>query len=214
MKRIKSLFATGLITVLPVLITINIMSWIFKFLNNYLSQNIFVKEMTSYLLKYEFYSRFTTQVLVYLIAVLIIILTIIITGLAMRNVIGKKIAKKIDLLFSNIPLVKPIYTTILQIRHLMFTSNTKAYQKVVMIEYPRKGIYSLGFLTNRENKLFEDILGGKKLLNIFIPTSPNPTSGMFIMVEAENVKELDIKIEDAVKLIISGGAIVPQVNKN
>jgi len=214
MKRIKSLFATGLITVLPVLITINIMSWIFKFLNNYLSQNIFVKEMTSYLLKYEFYSKFTTQVLVYLIAVIIIILTIIITGLAMRNVIGKKIAKKIDLLFSNIPLVKPIYTTILQIRHLMFTSNTKAYQKVVMIEYPRKGIYSLGFLTNRENKLFEDILGGKKLLNIFVPTSPNPTSGMFIMVEADTVKELDIKIEDAVKLIISGGAIVPKVNKN
>jgi len=214
MKRIKSLFATGLITVLPVLITINIMSWIFKFLNNYLSQNIFVKEMISYLLKYEFYSKFTTQILVYLIALIIIILTIIITGLAMRNVIGKKIAKKIDQLFSNIPLVKPIYTTILQIRHLMFTSNTKAYQKVVMIEYPRKGIYSLGFLTNRENKLFEDILGGKKLLNIFIPTSPNPTSGMFIMVEADTVKELDIKIEDAVKLIISGGAIVPKVNKN
>ena len=214
MKRIKSLFATGLITVLPVLITINIMSWIFKFLNNYLSQNIFVKEMTSYLLKYEFYSKFTTQILVYLIAIIIIILTIIITGLAMRNVIGKKIAKKIDRLFSNIPLVKPIYTTILQIRHLMFTSNTKAYQKVVMIEYPRKGIYSLGFLTNRENKLFEEILGGKKLLNIFIPTSPNPTSGMFIMVEADNVKELDIKIEDAVKLIISGGAIVPKINKN
>ncbi len=83
-----------------------------------------------------------------------------------------------------------------------------------MIEYPRKGIYSLGFLTNRENQLFEEILGGKKLLNIFIPTSPNPTSGMFIMVEADTVKELDIKIEDAVKLIISGGAIVPKINKN
>jgi uncharacterized membrane protein len=214
MKRIKGLFVTGIITVLPVLITINIMSWIFKFLNNYLSRNIFVKEMTSYLLKYEFYSKLTTQVLVYLIAVVIIILTIIITGLAMRNVIGKRIAKKIDFLFSNIPLVKPIYTTILQIRHLMFTSNTKAYQKVVMIEYPRRGIYSLGFLTNRKNELFEEILGGKKLLNIFIPTSPNPTSGMFIMVEADDVKELDIKIEDAIKLIISGGAIVPKVNKN
>lgn len=214
MNRLKNLFVTGLITILPVLITINILSWIFKFLNNFLSNNIFVKKMISYLLKYEFYSTLTTQALVYVIAIIIIILTIIITGLAMRNVIGKKIAKKIDLLFSNIPLVKPIYTTILQIRHLMFTSNTKAYQKVVMIEYPRKGIYSLGFLTNRENKLFEEILGGVKLLNIFVPTSPNPTSGMFIMVEANSVKELDIKIEDAIKLIISGGAIVPNINKN
>lgn len=214
MKRVKSLFVTGLITVLPVLITINIMSWIFKFLNNYLSKNIFIKKMISYLLTYEFYSTLTTQLLVYIIAILIIILTIIVTGLAMRNVIGKKIAKNIDLLFSNIPLVKPIYTTILQIRHLMFTSNTKAYQKVVMIEYPREGIYSLGFLTNRENKLFEELTGGGKLLNIFVPTSPNPTSGMFIMVKADDVKELDIKIEDAIKLIISGGAIVPKFNKN
>lgn len=214
MKKIKNLFVTGLVTVLPVLITFNIMSWIFKYLNNYLSQNIFVKEMTLYLLKYDFYSKYTIQALVYTIAILIIILTIIIAGLAMRNVIGKRIAKQIDWLFSNIPLVKPIYTTILQIRHLMFTSNTKAYQKVVMIEYPRKGIYSLGFLTNRENKYFENLLGGKKLLNIFIPTSPNPTSGMFIMLEANDVKELDIKIEDAVKLIISGGAIAPNINKN
>ena len=93
MKRVKSLFVTGLITVLPVLITINIMSWIFKFLNNYLRKNIFVKEMTSYLLRYEFYSKFTTQILVYLMAITIIILTIVVAGLAMRNVIGKKILR-------------------------------------------------------------------------------------------------------------------------
>jgi uncharacterized membrane protein len=214
MKKLKSLFITGLITILPVLITFNILSWIFKFLNRYLSQNVVVKEMVSHLMTYEIYSEFITQIIVYSLAVIIILLAIIITGLAMKNVIGKKIAKFVDKLLSNLPLIKPIYTTILQIRELMFTSSTKAYQKVVMIEYPRKGLYSLGFLTNRENKLFEEILEGKKLLNIFVPTSPNPTSGMFIMVEVTEVKELDIKIEDAIKLIISGGAIVPNVEKN
>ncbi len=213
MKKLKNLFITGLLTILPVLITLNIMSWIFKSLNSYLSRNIIVKEIVEYLMTFQIYSQFTTQVLVYIMAIIIILLTIVITGLAMRNVMGKKIALSIDKLFSNLPLIKPIYTTILQIRELMFTSNTKAYQKVVMIEYPRKGIYSLGFLTNRENKLFEEILE-KDLLNIFIPTSPNPTSGMFIMVEASEVKELDIKIEDAIKLIISGGAIVPQTENN
>ena len=211
MKRVKSLFVTGLLTVLPVLITLNIMSWIFKFLNKYLSNNIFIKRTISYLLKYELHSEVLAQALVYFIAVMIITLTIIITGLAMRNVIGKKIAKQIDELFSKIPLVKPIYTTTLQIRHLLFTSNTKSYQKVVMMEYPRKGIYSLGFLTSSDTNFFEEIIGSEKLLNIFIPTSPNPTSGMFIMVEAKDVKELDIKIEDAIKLIVSGGAIVPKI---
>jgi uncharacterized membrane protein len=210
MKRIKNLFITGLLTILPVLITINIMSWIFKLLNKFLSNNIVVQKLIAYLLDHKLYSPLTTQILVYIIVILIIVLTIVITGLAMRNVVGKKIARGIDKLFSKIPLVKSVYTTLLQIRHLIFTSNTKAYQKVVMIEYPRKGIHSLGFLTNRENELFTDIVGGKKLLNIFVPTSPNPTSGMFIMLEESEVRELDIKIEDAVKLIISGGAIVPK----
>jgi uncharacterized membrane protein len=214
MKKLKNLFITGLLTILPVLITLNILSWIFKSLNNYLSQNIIVEEIVDYLMTFQIYSQFTTQVLVYIMAIVIILLTIVITGLAMRNVMGKKIALSIDKLFSSLPLIKPIYTTILQIRELMFTSNTKAYQKVVMIEYPRKGIYSLGFLTNRDNKLFEEILNGKKLLNIFVPTSPNPTSGMFIMVDASEVRELDIKIEDAIKLIISGGAIVPHTENN
>ena len=214
MQRIKKLFITGLLTILPVLITLNVLTWIFKFISKYLSGNIMVREMTAYLLRHEIYSGITAQILVYTMALTIIIIAIIIAGLAMRNVVGKTIAQWIDKLFSNLPIIKPIYTTILQIREIMLTSNSNSYQKVVVIEYPRKGIYSLGFLTNRENYIFEEILGEEKLINIFMPTSPNPTSGMFLMVKASEVRELDIKIEDAIKLIISGGAIVPHAEEN
>ncbi len=213
MKNIKKLFITGLLTILPIMITINILSWIFKLLNRYLSNNIFVKEMVNYLLKHRVYSRLTSQIVVYILVITIIFVVIIITGLAMKNVMGKKVAQKVDELFSKTPLIKPIYTTMLQIRHLIFSSNDKSYQKVVLIEYPRKNVYSVAFLTNRKNELFKKYLPNEKLVNIFLPTSPNPTSGMFLMLPKEDVIELDMKIEDAIKLIISGGAIIPSKNE-
>lgn len=77
------------------------------------------------------------------------------------------------------------------------------------MEYPTKGIYCIGFLTNEENKIFNGATGLNGLVNVFLPTSPNPTSGMFVMLEKKDVKELEIRIEDAIKLIISGGAILP-----
>ena len=80
-----------------------------------------------------------------------------------------------------------------------------------MVEYPRKGIYSIGFLTSEDNFLIGSAIGREeKVYNVFIPTSPNPTSGMFIVVPESEVKILDIKIDDAIKLIISGGVILPE----
>ncbi len=81
-----------------------------------------------------------------------------------------------------------------------------------MIEYPRKGIYSLALVTSEENLLAEKVLNRKGLYNLFVPTSPNPTSGVFLVVPMEEVVELDIKIDDAFKMIISGGAIIPNGN--
>ena len=82
-----------------------------------------------------------------------------------------------------------------------------------MIEYPKSGVYSVGFLTAESNRILEEVLKIEKMYNIFVPTSPNPTSGMFVCLAKENVKILDMKIDDAVKLIISGGVIVPKTTK-
>ncbi|MCK5779383.1 MAG: DUF502 domain-containing protein [Psychrilyobacter sp.] len=210
MKSLKSLFFTGLIAILPLLITINLLIWISRLISGYLNGNIVIIEMVKHLSHEDLQSELPVKIMVYIFAVLILTLLIILMGLAMKNVIGKAIANSIDKIISKIPVIKTIYTTILQIRELMFSSGTKAYQKVVLIEYPRKGSYSLGFLTNRNNKFFCDLLEKEELISIFVPTSPNPTSGMFIMVESSEVRELDIKVEDAIKLIVSGGAIIPK----
>lgn len=212
MKKIRQLFFTGLLTVLPLVITINIILWVLKIIDELLKNNVIVDSMGKDLAKKIYISPFGIRIIVYIIVFSVLILLTIMLGLAVRNVLGNKIASTMDRLISKIPLVKPIYTTIIQIRELMVTSKTKAYQKVVLIEYPRKGIYSLGFLTNRGNKILEEEGGNREeLINVFLPTSPNPTSGMFLMLKQDEVRELDIKIEDAIKLIISGGAIMPEI---
>jgi len=217
-SRIKNWFYTGLIAVLPVVLTVYFVSWVAKVVIAFIGNSFMVKYVTDYLLEMD--SITTRQeaevyikVAVYIFAVLGVFIGITLVGMTLKLVIGKKIANGLERLFTKIPIIKSIYTTLSQITSMVSSDKSKSYQKVVLLEYPRKGIYSLGFLTSHGNEYFEDITGKVRLLNIFIPTSPNPTSGMFVMVRESEAKILEMKVEEAVKLIISGGAVLPDMMK-
>ena len=215
-NRVKNWFYTGLITVLPVILTLYFVSWVVKFVITFIGNSFMVKYITDYLLRMEgITTRQEVEVYiktaVYTLAILGTFVGITIVGMTLKLVIGKKIANSLERLFGKLPIIKPVYTTLSQITSMISSEKSKSYQKVVLLEYPRKGIYSLGFLTSYGNEYFEDITGKPKFLNIFIPTSPNPTSGMFVMVEESEARVLDMKVEDAVKLIISGGAVLPDM---
>lgn len=214
-SRMKNWFYTGLIAVLPVVLTLYFVSWIAKLIITFIGNSFIVKYITDYLLEMD--SITTRQeaevyikLAVYVLAVIGVFIGITIVGMTLKLVIGRKIANSLEKLFTRIPIIKSVYTTLSQITGLVSSDKSKSYQKVVLLEYPRKGIYSLGFLTSNGNAYFEDITGRPKLLNIFIPTSPNPTSGMFVMVQESEATVLDMKVEEAVKLIISGGAVLPE----
>lgn len=210
MKRLKISFYSGLITILPIIITIYILNWIFQILFNILHESFLTKIIKAIVLKIgkEQDIRFYTDILINILSFLTAIFIVIAIGMAMRVFIFKKIGTLINRMLIKIPLFSQIYSTIAQIIALFSSDREKNYQKVVMLEYPRKGIYSLGFMTSDENYILKDEIE-EEVCNIFIPTSPNPTSGMFVMVKKEEVKVLDIKIDDAIKLIISGGVILP-----
>jgi len=104
--------------------------------------------------------------------------------------------------------VRTVYNTVKQIRDTFVQQKKAVFQKTVLIEYPRKGLWVLGFLTG-EGKGEVQLRTAADLLNVFVPTTPNPTSGFLLMVPREEVHELDMSIGDAMKLIISGGAVVP-----
>jgi uncharacterized membrane protein len=122
------------------------------------------------------------------------------------NLLGQKLIDTGERLISNIPLVKNVYAAVKQIADAVRSSTGKNYRRVVLIQYPRKGIYTLAFVTGvSEGEIQEKTQD--KVINLFVPTTPNPTSGFYLMVPETDVINLDMSVEDAFKLLISGGMV-------
>lgn len=216
---IKSYFYTGMVALLPIVLTFYILDWIFVFILDLISSSylaVILRKIveqsaraTGTRTTVEFLVNISTNIL----TVIVMLIFVIFIGYTLKHVILSKIIEYVNLLFLKAPLIKHIYSTITQIVSVFSKDRTNSYQKVVIIEYPRKGIYSMGFLTSESNSIFENRLNKSRMYNIFIPTSPNPTSGMFVAMEESEVNILDIKVDEAIKLIISGGVIVPEIIK-
>ena len=211
-KHLKKYFYAGLFSLLPLVLTAYIFNWIMGLVLIVLNDSfvtIIIKNIILDLVGEEDYI-FYFQILTYILSLITMIIFICIVGFTLKLVFFAKIAKRAKQFLSKIPFINQIYSTISQIIDILKSDRSTTYQKVVAVEYPRRGIYSIGFLTADKNETLERATGIEKMCNIFIPTSPNPTSGMFIIADAKDVHILDIKIDDAVKLIISGGVITPE----
>lgn len=136
-------------------------------------------------------------------------LTVIITGMVFANLFGRRLVRLWEDIFARIPLVRSIYSSVKQITETLFSTQGKSFRKVVLVEYPRRELWTLAFLTGETADSFID-LTGRDLVSIYVPTTPNPTSGFFIMVPKEDILELDITIEAGLKLILSTGVVVPE----
>ena len=145
-----------------------------------------------------------------LVATLLIILVI---GGVARNFIGGRLVNFGEGIIKRIPLARTIYIAIKQIiETLFFTAEMKKLKRVALIEYPRKGIRSIGFITGTTDPGQHHNASEQELVSIFVPTAPNPTSGYYIMVPKNEVTELDISVEDAFRLILSAGLSTNKVN--
>jgi len=136
------------------------------------------------------------------------LILVFVVGLLARNIVGSKIVHWTDSIVNRIPLARIIYVAIKQLLEGIFLPQTKAFRRAVMVEFPRKGAYSIGFQTGVSRGEVQDKTA-KRVVNVFVPTTPNPTSGFFIMVAEEEVIPLSMSVEDAFKLIISGGIVSP-----
>jgi len=143
------------------------------------------------------------------VGIVLTILVIVVTGVFATNVIGKKIIKITENLLLKIPLYRNIYISFKRFLEGLFHQNKDSFKKAVLFEYPRERLYQIGFIT-REATTYFNSLTGEELYNIFLPTTPNPTSGMFIMVPKKDTIILSITVEEALKLIISAGILTPE----
>ena len=133
---------------------------------------------------------------------------LLLTGMLAANLFGRRFVEIWERILNKIPLVRSIYSSIKQISNTIFDPSGKSFRKVVMLQYPKKGLWSIGFLTN-DNVGDEMGAVDDRLVAVFIPTTPNPTSGFIIMTRNDEITELDISVEEGFKFIISMGVIIP-----
>jgi len=140
--------------------------------------------------------------------VILAILILLLTGVLAANLFGRRFVELWEKILNKIPLVRSIYSSVKQISSTIFDPSGKSFRKVVLLQYPRKGLWSIGFLTN-DNMGNELNAVDDRLVSVFVPTTPNPTSGFIIMVRSDELKELNMNVEEAFKFIISMGVIIP-----
>ena len=206
-KKIKKYILTGIIALLPISITYWVISKIFiyfaypgKLLINAISKS----EITDNLGFFEFIETYDDFSLIeYFLGFLLILLFIIILGILISNIFGKRLFAYFEEILLSIPIVSKVYVTIKQIVGTITKQDDISFQKVAMIEYPRKGIWALCFITGKTPSKDDEYY------NIFIPTTPIPTSGYLLFIKVSDVIEVDISVEEAMRIIISGGMVAP-----
>jgi uncharacterized membrane protein len=143
------------------------------------------------------------------LGVVLTVIIVLLTGVLAANFVGRKIVGGWESLLERIPIVRSIYSAAKNFAEIVFSDSGNAFKKVLLVEYPRKGIYTLTFQTATEVGEIQ-ARTGEDVIACFVPTTPNPTSGFIIVVPRKDVIELDMEVEEAVKLVMSLGVVVPR----
>ncbi|MEM6638691.1 MAG: DUF502 domain-containing protein [Pseudomonadota bacterium] len=142
------------------------------------------------------------------LGVVMTFLVLLISGLLVANFFGREIFKGWERLLSRIPLIRTVYSAVKQVAETLLSDSGQSFKKVMLAQYPRKGVYSLCFQTARNlGEISERV--EEDLTCVFVPTTPNPTSGFIIMVPSDELIELDMEVDAALKMIVSLGVVVP-----
>jgi uncharacterized membrane protein len=207
MKRIESSFFSwfknrffaGVLAVVPLLVTF----WLAVFL--YLKLTSWAVKIVEHFIP-GFENSFWVQQGIRLTTIILIIVILLVAGEFMRHKLGRLLGRLTDWMLLRVPILSSIYSTTRQISEALWTPKGNMFRKVLLIEYPRKGVYTIGFLTNENNLEWELAKKtGKDLLTVFVPTTPNPTSGFLLYLPREDCIFLDMKVSEGMKLVISGG---------
>lgn len=209
--RIRRTFFTGLLLLLPLIITVILLHLLFSLVNAYITPLVAgVINLLVFLALGEahpFYEPYQEPISVGL-GLLLTLLVVFGVGLLARNLLGKRLLKAFDRLMLRIPVVKGIYGAAQQVMETLRMSRYRGFSQVVLVEYPRRGCYTMGFLTGE----FPMGVGNSppgSLCNVFVPTTPNPTSGWVVVLPRDEVLVLNMTVEEGFKFIISGGIISP-----
>ena len=197
-QRMRAYFITGILVVAPVSITLYL-AWIFiGFVDNRITPLIPVQYNP------ETYLPFALPGL----GLLILVVTLILVGAATAGFFGRLWARISEQILGRMPVIRNIYGAVKQILETVLAQQSKAFREAVLVEYPRRGIWAIAFITGRTEGEVQNITE-EDCTNIFLPTTPNPTSGFLLFVPKKDLVHLDMNVEEAIKMVISGGIVTP-----
>lgn len=196
-QLIKRYFITGLLIWVPLVIT----AWVLSVIVNTLDQSL-------HLLPEVLHPRNLFGFSIPGVGALLTLAMILLTGLLAANFIGQKLVSWWDKLLSRIPVVNSVYKAVKQVSDTLFAPNGNAFRKALLVQYPRHGSWTIAFLTGRPGGDIKNHLDGD-YVSVYVPTTPNPTSGFFLMMPKQDVVELEMTVDEALKYIISMGVVAP-----
>jgi len=192
MGWLRKKLLTGLVILLPTVITLYVIYRVFIFIDNILQPVV---------TKYPFLD-------IPGIGFIGVLLIILIVGIFAGNFIGRRFIGFMENIVARIPMISRMYRAVKQISEVFLGQESTVFQRAVLIEYPRPGIYAIAFVTSSWRFRIPDS-EEETFINVFLPTTPNPTSGLFLMIPEDQAIALDCSTEDALKMVISGGAVLP-----
>lgn len=203
----KKFFITGLLIWAPLAITIWVMIWMLSLLDGVFG---LLMNTLSALLPLSLRPALTEFRNLPGVGIGIVLLGILVTGAFAANMFGQWALRQWDKLMARIPIVKSIYSSVKQVFDTVFATNGHAFRKALLVQYPRPGVWTIAFLTGTPGEEFTRYLD-QDYISVYLPTTPNPTSGFFLMMPRNEVIELNITTDEALKYIVSMGVVPPKI---
>ena len=196
LTRLRNYLISGLLFWIPLILTIIVIKFFLEFINSLVPQEYLPEAI------------FNLDTSIPGSGIILLFLIILITGILVTNILGKRLVALWEKLINRIPGFRNIYNILKKVSDTVLNTSSQSFKKAFLIQYPSKGIWVIAFQSGDYRGEAESIIG-EETINLFVPTTPNPTSGFFILIPKKDAFELDISVEDAFKLVISAGVVTP-----
>jgi len=195
-KRLRNYFISGLLFWVPLALTVLVIKFFLELINNLIPQ------------KYLPEAIFNLDTTIPGSGIILVLIVILITGVLVTNILGRKLVALWERVLNKIPGFRNVYNVLKKVSDTVFNTSTESFRKAFLIQYPSKGIWVIAFQSGDYRGEAKSIIG-EEIMNLFVPTTPNPTSGFFVMMAKKDAFELDMSVEEAFKLVISAGVVTP-----
>ena len=196
MKRLRNYFISGLLFWIPLALSVIVIKFFLELINSLVPQ------------KYLPEALFNLDTTIPGSGIILVLLVILITGVMVTNILGRKLVALWEKILNKIPGFRNVYNVLKKVSDTVFNTSTESFRKAFLIQYPSKGIWVIAFQSGDYRGEAKSIIG-EEIMNLFVPTTPNPTSGFFVMMAKKDAFELDMSVEEAFKLVISAGVVTP-----